>query len=98
MTRVLTAAALTLALGAPVAVALARPAPELGLYLVVAAPWDDAADVAVRAGARLTGPVQPRVGALVADDRPDARARLGRAGAWLVMSNPDLLRLCGVRA
>lgn len=96
--RVMTAAAATLALAAPVSVSLARPSQETGLYLVVAAPWDDSMDVAARAGARLAGPLQPYLGSVVVDDGSDARARLRAAGAWIVLADPNLLRLCGARA
>ncbi len=96
--RILLALALAAGLAGPVGIAVAGSEPGDGApVFVLAGPWADASAVAVRAGGRPVGPRQPRAGALVFSPDPDFVTRLKAEGAWLVLADPRLLALCGVR-
>lgn len=95
--RAFAAIAVTLAVAGPPAVAaLALPAASAPVAWVVAPPWVDADAVVARAGAQPVGPVQPRLGRLVAGGGDGLEDRLRAAGAWIVLWDARLLRVCGV--
>jgi hypothetical protein len=81
-----------LAASGPVAEAtsVAR-SPTRVTLLVTALPGDDAAAIALAAGAVLVGPAGPGVLAVGRD--PDLALRLWQAGAWAVTADPRLLAL-----
>lgn len=84
-----------LALLGPAALALSEPARSpAGPLLVIAGPQTE--QVIAAAGGRLVGPRQPRFGRLSQGADPEFAQRLRRAGAWLVISDPRLLAICGV--
>ncbi len=90
---------LVASLTGPVAVATVRAvAPANGVYLVITPPWRDAATVISEANGREVGVVQPVVGRVVQGRDAEFTDRLWKAGAWLVLSDPRLLALCGVQA
>lgn len=96
--RIFMALAAALALAAPVAVVARGPAARPGVVYLIAAPWDAPGEIVTRAGGRLVGPRQPMIGALAAGDGAGFAARLRRAGAWVVLTDPAILALCGARA
>jgi len=97
--RAFAALALALSFAGPLGVSLAAGTKGAGeVYLVVGAPWADVEAVVAAAGGRLTGPSQPLVGRVAAGGDDGFPRRLRRAGAWLVVGNPRLLSLCGVRS
>ncbi|MEM7530099.1 MAG: hypothetical protein AAF416_21010 [Pseudomonadota bacterium] len=80
------AAVLTIALGAPLAFAFAGLAPRPGEPMVVlAAPWADAARLALGAGGGLIAPGRLPAAALVWSENPSFADRLYDEGAWLVL-------------
>ena len=96
--RLLLSLALSLAVAGPGVVAFAAlpdPAPGSAV-LVVAGPLGDAETLVAAAGGRLIGPVQPRIGRLAASPDPLFAASLRAAGAWIIVSDPRILALCGV--
>jgi hypothetical protein len=91
--------ALAASLTGPVAVATVRAvAPSSGVYLVITAPWRDPQTVIAAANGREVGVVQPAVGRVVQGRDAEFVNRLWKAGAWLVLGDPRLLALCGVKA
>jgi hypothetical protein len=90
---------LAASLTGPVAVATVRAvAPSSGVYLVITPPWLDPGAVISAANGREVGVVQPAVGRVVQGRDAEFVNRLWKAGAWLVLSDPRLLALCGVQA
>ncbi|WP_375174156.1 hypothetical protein [Pseudooceanicola sp.] len=65
------------------------------LLLVVVPPWRDAQDVIAAAGGRPVGPVRGILGHLAMSGGADFHARLGSAGAWLVLDGAAVSALCG---
>jgi hypothetical protein len=95
----LIAVALAASLTGPVAVATVRAvAPSSGVYLVITPPWRDAEAVIAAANGREVGVERPAVGRVVQGRDAEFVDRLWKAGAWLVLDDPRLLALCGVRA
>ncbi len=91
--------AIALSLIAPLGVSLAGGTETASaVHLVVAAPWSDVETLVAEAGGRLSGPRHPLLGRIAAGEDGGFPRRLRAAGAWLVVSDPRLLTLCGVRS
>lgn len=72
-----------------------RPQPG-DVALVVAAPWGNAAEIALKAEVQEVAPERAPLGVLVSLDSPQSVDRLYALGAWFVIDGKRVLELCAI--
>lgn len=88
-------AVLALVIVAPAAIVLAQQKPKPGEpAIVIAAPWDEALQIAALTDAQFLAPGRVKSIAMVSSDNPEFTASLYAAGAWLVLSSDLSNILC----